>query len=105
MKELTTKQLELLFGERLDSTTFTWDNYCGTIGYSLVDMYDTRQHKDLTFNIKYDCLGWCYANSLAVRTRTNGYAVMLWHKADGVKTWCHISESMAESLLDYKKDY
>lgn len=97
------KKIEQLFGEKLDSTVFTWDNYCGTMGYSLVDMYDTRVDKrqeKLVFNEKYTCLGWCHATSLSVRPRTNGYAVMLWHKQDKVETWCHVTEVITECLLD-----
>lgn len=29
-----------LFGERLDSTIFTWQNYCGTVGVSVLQIFD-----------------------------------------------------------------
>jgi hypothetical protein len=100
MKILSEIQIEMLFGERLDSTIFTWDNYCGTKGYSLVMMYDTHHNKNenAVINDQFECRGWCYAGSLIVRSRNNGIAIMLWDKKDKEDVWCHCSDDMLETL-------
>jgi hypothetical protein len=99
---LSQEQIEMLFGERLDSSIFTWDNYCGTMGYSLIDIYDRHFNDNsmAVINDKYECRGWCYASQLTVRNRAYGIAIMLWEKNNREQTWCHCSDDMLDMVLD-----
>jgi hypothetical protein len=100
--ELTTEQIELLFGERLDSTIFTGDNYCCYRGYGCYDIYNTDKNINelALINDKYECRGWCYAGSLIMRSRPEGIAIMLWHKKNREEIWCHCSLDMLGTLFN-----
>lgn len=98
---MTLNQIEMLFGEKLDSTIFTWDNYCGTMGYSLISIYDVDRNRNpkAVINDQFECRGWCYANNLMVRDKAYGIAIMLWDKIDKEDVWCHCSDDMLETLF------
>lgn len=95
------KQITELFGDKLDSTTFTWQYYCGTRGVSVLIIF--YANNGVTFNSRFICEGWCYGHSLMGGMDKKGLAVMLWDKEDGEKVWCHISPEYFETLyISYK---
>ena len=78
----TAEQIEKVFGEKLDSTNFTWQYYCGTRGVSVLTILDMETALDI-FNPRFTCEGWCYGDSLLGGfSKPNGIAVMLWDKED-----------------------
>ena len=95
------KEITELLGERLDSTNFTWQYYCGTRGVSILRIFDAND--GVGFNSRFICEGWCYGHSLMGGMDKKGLAVMLWDKEDGEKVWCHISPEYFNTLyLGYK---
>lgn len=97
MERLTRDQLNMLFGEKLDSTIFTWQSYCGTRGVSVIRIFDTEN--DL-FNVRFDCRGWCFSDSLMGGfSKPSGIAVMLWDNENLEDVWCHISEDLQQTLF------
>lgn len=102
------EQAEKLFGEKLDSTIFTWDLYCGSQGISVLRIFDTPAEfgddaLDKIFSSEFICEGWCDASSLIVRPKSNGVAVMLWYKEEQCQVWCHVSKVFLETLYRRKQ--
>jgi len=94
----TAEQIEKVFGEKLDSTNFTWQYYCGTRGVSVLTILDMETSLDI-FNPRFTCEGWCYGDSLLGGfSKPNGIAVMLWDKEDEERVWCHISSDLFDTL-------
>jgi hypothetical protein len=92
----TTKQIEQVFGEKLDSTTFTWQKYCGSRALSVITIFDNDND---IFNKRFVCEGWCYSDSLIGGFSVpKGIAVMLWDKEEKHQVWCHISVDFLDSL-------
>jgi hypothetical protein len=95
MKELTYEEILALIGENLDSTTFTWDNYCGTLGVSSIAIFDSD---DSLVNNRFSILGWCYADKLITRWKPKGIAIKLWDQDEKQEVWCHISDIFLDTL-------
>lgn len=91
-----------LFGERLDSTIFTWQSWCCNVGVSTLRIFDGgdghSQNDDKIFNKRFICEGWCDGGSLIVRPRTQGIAIMVWDKELEEKVWCHVSDDFLDTL-------
>jgi hypothetical protein len=87
----------MLFGEKLDSTIFTWQKYCGTRGLSVIRIFDTDSG---IFNVRFDCRGWCHSDSLIGGfSKPSGIAVMLWDTVQLEDVWCHISDEFQVTLF------
>ena len=96
MKELTVEQTTELFGEKLNSTTFSWKNYCGSRGVSVLTIFDTD---DEIVNKRFIIQGWCNANNLNCNSKNSGFALMMWDKKEKNKIWCHISVNFSTTLF------
>ena len=95
----TNEKASELFGENLDSTIFTWQNYCGTVGVSVITIFDDDNE---ILNPRFTCEGWCKSDSLIVKSRKTGVAIMLWDKKLEEQVWCHMSEDLIDTM--YLKD-
>lgn len=93
--ELTVEQVEKMFGEKLDSTIFTWQKYCGTRGVSVLTIFDNDNEM---LNDRFLLEGWCNAHSLPCISKNEGFAIMLWDKKSKNKVWCHISVDYSTTL-------
>jgi hypothetical protein len=98
METLELSQIELLFGEKLDSTIFTWENYCGIVGISILRIFDRAEKSKNLFNPDFECRGWCYSDSLIVRSKDTGISIMLWDKNSKSDVWCHVSNDLCVTL-------
>lgn len=85
----------MIFGTKMNSTSFTWNRYCGQRGVSIYYIFGD----DDIFTERYKCLGWCFANTLPVKSKDTGIAVMLWDECENNKVWCHISGSYLDTLI------
>jgi hypothetical protein len=95
--ELTIEQVNLLFGEKLDSTIFTWQKHCSIRGVSVITIFD-NDHEML--NKRFVLQGWCDASSLqGGYSKQNGFAIMLWDKKERKKLWCHVSVDLSTTWL------
>jgi hypothetical protein len=94
--KLTEKEIEKMFGEKIDSTKFTWQRYCGTRGVSVIRIFDNDND---IFNNRFTCDGWCYNHSLiGGLSKPEGIAVMLWDNEGKHLVWCHISMDYLDTL-------
>lgn len=96
MKDLTYEEIVVLIGDNLDSTTFTWDNHCGTLGVSSITIFDSDRS---LVNDRFSILGWCYADKLIAKWKPKGIAIKLWDRKEEQKVWCHISDVFLDTLL------
>jgi hypothetical protein len=97
MDKLSRDQINMLFGEKLDSTIFTWQSYCGTRGVSVIRIFDNDNG---LFNVRFDCRGWCHSDSLIGGfSKPSGIAVMLWDTVQLEDVWCHISDEFQVTLF------
>ncbi|MFA5207399.1 MAG: hypothetical protein WC428_01965 [Candidatus Paceibacterota bacterium] len=97
MDKLSRNQINILFGEKLDSTIFTWLNYCGTRGVSVIHIFNNDNG---LFNVRFDCRGWCFSDSLLSGfSKSSGIAVMLWDNEKLEDVWCHISDEFQITLF------
>jgi hypothetical protein len=101
MERLELSQIESLFGEKLDSTIFTWQSYCGTRGISVIRIFDRTEDDNGLFNDRFDCRGWCYSDSLIGGfSKPSGIAVMLTDKENNFEdVWCHINNAFQVTLF------
>ena len=68
-------------------------------GVSVLHIFDRFEDENWNlFNPRFVCEGWCESNSLIVRSRETGVAIMLWDKDNKQEIWCHISKDMANTL-------
>lgn len=98
-KLLTSEQVCQVFGDQLNSTHFTWEKYCGQRGVSTITIFDNEH--DL-LNKRFILCGWCHGESLPVRPRTSGYALMVYDREAEISeesVWCHVSDIFAETLV------
>ena len=96
MKELSTEQITLLFGEKLDSTIFIGENASRILGLSHLLIFDTDNG---IINERFMIEGWCYSNSLSYLSKEHGIAIMLWDKKEKHSVWCHISVDYSTTLF------
>ena len=84
--------------EKLDSSNFTYDNY-ETNWWSRLEMdgWDIND-RPLIESLKIHAIGFCNSNSLSVRPRESGYAIMC-EDEDFEKFWFHISDRTFEDLM------
>jgi hypothetical protein len=99
MEKLELSEIELLFGEKLDSTIFTWQNHCSIVGTSVLTIFNRAEESNDLFNSNFECRGWCYSDSLIVRSKDTGIAVMLWDKHSKCDVWCHVSNDLSVTLF------
>lgn len=97
----TNEQAEKIFGEKLDSTIFTWQNYCGVTGVSVLTIFD---YDNGMINSRFICEGWCEAGSLISNmSKTQGVAIMLWDKDNKEQVWCHVSKDLTDTLYKWNE--
>ena len=90
------EEVNKIFGQKLNSSLFTWDNYCGQLGYSVLKVFDHRDNEII--NSDYILEGWCYANTLQIRSREEGIAIMLLNIESGEHFWLHVSKEFMQTL-------
>lgn len=95
--EYDREEIVKYFGHTIPSTGFTWNRYCGQREVSLYIIFEHIGGS--LFSNRFECLGWCYASSLPIRSREDGIAVMLWDTSEGNKVWCHISWVYMDTLI------
>lgn len=71
--------------KRLPSSYFTWDNYCKS-DYSLNDVVND----DLELINKYELLGYCKSEELAIRPRDRQLALLFFDKDNNCEFWIHV---------------
>lgn len=96
MENFDVSVIEKLWGERLDSSLFTWLNHSGVMGLSSMDILnvvrtDPRIH---VVNPRFDVTGWCYGGSLDMRPRPDSLAVMFWDRQERQEVWCHVTKTL-----------
>jgi hypothetical protein len=90
------EEVNKVFGQKLNSSLFTWDNYCGQLGFSVLKVFsDTKNN---IVNSDYILEGWCYANALQIRPREEGIAIMLLDIESDEHFWCHVNKDYMETL-------
>jgi hypothetical protein len=85
-----------LWGERLDSSLFTWLNHASILGIGSMDILnivrtDPRTH---IVNPRFEATGWCYGDSLDLRPRPDALGVMFWDKVERQEVWCHVTKTI-----------
>ena len=96
MESFNVSIISQLWGEKLDSTSFTWLNHasiCGTSSMDILNMEDWKNNRNLVKR-RFEIIGWCYASNLTVRPRLDAIAVMFWDSQAKQEVWCHISETL-----------
>ena len=102
MKDFIIKGVEdikELFNERLDSSLFESQKWVGLNGISIITVFDSDSGRPV--NRRFDCRGWCYSDSLKVKSKSNGIAIMLFDNETREEVWCHVSMTLLETL--YRK--
>lgn len=90
------KDIVKMFGDEIDSSNFTWDRYCGVVGIPIISIFDNPA---ALYNPQYKAIGWCRADKLPVRPRSQGIAIMFIEKTDEELFWTHVSDEFLETLL------
>lgn len=96
MESFNISIIEKLWGERLDSSRFTWLNHSGVLGMSSMDILNVvRSDGSLRIvNHRFDVIGWCYGSSLLVRPSVDSIAVMFWDNDEKQEIWCHVTRTL-----------
>lgn len=102
MESYTERHICEMFGQRLDSTSFTWEKYCGVVGVSVIAIFDYERAGNI-LNERFSCEGWCFANSLKVRPKSEGIAIMMYDQEEQEQVWCHISSDFFDTLYNLFK--
>ncbi len=99
--KVMTQYATSLFGDEISPSLFTWDKYCGRVGYSLSIIFDTINYCGISDD--FICEGWCVANKIEVRPKSDGVVIMLWHKENEEYTWCHASSDLIGTMFKNKE--
>ena len=86
----------------ISPTKFVWEKYISKVGYSQLDII-TPDFKRLCPG--WRIVGWCPANRLAIRNRSEGKAIMV-ESEDGEQAWLHCLDPLpGEPLDDESQNY
>ena len=88
--------IEKLWGERLDSSLFTWLNHASVLGTSSTEILNiiTSDRSLRIINSRFDAIGWCYGSNLYVRPRLDAIGVMFWDNEQKQEVWCHVTKTL-----------
>ena len=96
MESVSTSVIELLFGERLDSSNFVWLNHVAVCGTSTADIFNIAgwpSKREITTS-RFKILGWCLGGNLTVRPKTDALGIMFWDIEQNQEVWCHVSKTL-----------
>ncbi len=69
---------------------FVWEKYIGKVGFAVCQCVNDAYATPLHLNPDVTPIGYCMANKLQIRNRTEGFAVMV--EMDGEEFWFHVGE-------------
>ncbi len=77
---------------------FTWTRYLSVI-LSWESIQDTKNY--IAALMKLNIIGYCHADDVDTRHRSNDYAVMF--EQDNCQSWCHIPKDVFDEYLEALK--
>ena len=77
---------------KISPEKFVWEKYCGYLGLSISQLLKVNDPYGKGYKLHNDVtpIGYCEANRIRIRNRTEGYVIMV--EIDGEETWFHLLE-------------